>query len=470
MRRRIKLRGKRRAILWMLLTAGLGGTICVSCSNQSLDGMVVAVALAPGNGNSLESASLIAVDPDQPGETAKVISKKFNSACAPSVSHDGRYLLFSGKVKPEDPWQIWLMDLRRNSTSQITQLPEDCMDPAFLPEGRILFSSRASAKGGDITALFKCNRDGSELQQLTFHPHVDRASSILQDGRILYTSSQQFPEVTPPLFLVMRPDGTKSELFYRGERATFPTTRGTESEKGMVYFIESDSATGQGKPVAINQNRPLFSRIELSEGEKGDFHSVIPFGPSMCLVSYRENTGEPYAIRSLNVNDRQVGPALYQGEGDVIDPVWIRMMERPRKLPSEVNTNNPTGLLMSGDINHSMLPVNGAAIGDTAADRIQVWGLEGILGEVETAEDGSFYLKADADTPIRFLTLNRQGEVLRGPSDWIWLRPNERRGCVGCHANPEISPENRVPRAVKQPPVIVSSTQKEISKLEEPAK
>ncbi|MCK4748556.1 MAG: hypothetical protein KAT15_16000, partial [Bacteroidales bacterium] len=104
---------------------------------------------------------------------------------------------------------------------------------------------------------------------------------------------------------------------------------------------------------------------------------------------------------------------------------------------------------------------------DTIADRIQVFGLEGLISEVELKEDGSFYLKVDADIPIRILSMNHKGEIIRGPSDWIWLRPSERRGCVGCHADPELSPDNIQPLAVQHPPTIVSAKQKEISKLEE---
>jgi len=39
--------------------------------------------------------------------------------------------------------------------------------------------------------------------------------------------------------------------------------------------------------------------------------------------------------------------------------------------------------------------------------------------------------------------------------DWIYLRPNERRGCVGCHESQEIVPDNKVSFAVKHAPVNV---------------
>jgi hypothetical protein len=75
------------------------------------------------------------------------------------------------------------------------------------------------------------------------------------------------------------------------------------------------------------------------------------------------------------------------------------------------------------------------------------------MGEAEVAEDGSFYLEMKADEPVRFQTLSATGEILRGPSLWMWVRPNERRGCVGCHENQEIAPENVVPKAMEKDPV-----------------
>jgi hypothetical protein len=133
------------------------------------------------------------------------------------------------------------------------------------------------------------------------------------------------------------------------------------------------------------------------------------------------------------------------------------MAERPRKLPSAVNQENPTGLLMSQNINHSMLPVHSGISGDSLAGSIRLSYLEGTQEIISTEEDGSFYLKVDADMPFRIETLNNAGETVRGPSDWIYLRPNERRACTGCHADPELAPENIQPLAVKRDPMEIYS-------------
>jgi hypothetical protein len=112
-------------------------------------------------------------------------------------------------------------------------------------------------------------------------------------------------------------------------------------------------------------------------------------------------------------------------------------------------------LLLCQDINF-LNPHSAGNISSRAkASRIEVLGIDSTLGIVQVEEDGSFYLKVMADKPFRIQTLDDNGQVLQGPCDWIWLRPNERRGCVGCHEDQEQAPENRIALSVKKPPVII---------------
>lgn len=434
--------------------AGLTLLLLGSCNSRYLDGMIVAVELS-GSGITCEGARLIAIDPDRPGKPAKVISEGFTSACAPDISPAGRYLLFQGKRQESDPWQIWAMDLEKKKTTQVTDMEADCTDPAFLPDGQVVFSMESNMMGRKVSHLYVCHRDGCCLEKLTYHPAADRASTVLKEGRILYLSSRQVPEPAKTVFFVMRPNGTKSEVYHYGVPGKVPLTGGAESDDGFVYFIEGDpEGEGWGKPVRLVHKRPLHSREELGSG--GQFLSVLPDGPGSCLVSYREQKGDTFTLHRYDPGSGKIGEPVYRGEGHVFDPVLVVPEKRPRILPNDVSHGESTALLMSQDINHSMLAVHPGLSGDSLADRIRISGMEGELGRVQVEEDGSFYLKIDADMPFRIETLNSRGEVVRGPSDWIWLRPGTRRGCVGCHADPEMAPENRVPVAVTGPPAIVS--------------
>jgi len=438
---------------------GLASVMFISCSSNSYEGMVVAVELQESSQGSYEGAQLIVIDIQKPEKQARVISEEFISAASPAISHDGRYLYFQGKKEGDQTWQIWVTDLQKNKTSKVTDLPQNCIQPAPLPDGTVVFSREGTIKQKLVFDLHRCQRDGTELTQITYNPAINIYATVLQEGRVLYSSSEQYPHTKTPSLMVMRPDGTKSEIYYRGTQEAYPVFGARESAEGYIYFTDSN-----GQLNRVLHKRPLHSLEHLSESLPGDFVAIYPMEGSNMLVSYRSSGSETYAIHTFDAATLEAPLMLYKGNGPLRDPILVAPMEiRPMKLPSAVNPTNPTGILMSQDINHSQLPVHSGITGDTLADRIRVMSLEKELGVVELKADGSFYIKLDSDTPFRIETLNKQGETVRGPSDWIYLRPNERRACVGCHANPELAPRNFQPLAVKEDPVVLSAEKKETS-------
>ena len=459
MRKQMNRSSKWFRLLSVAVYAGIASVACLSCNNNSYEGKVVAVELNDANQGSYEGASLIAIDIQNPGKSAEVLSMEFLSAAAPAISHDGRYLYFQGKKEGDQAWQIWVTDLLKKNTSRVTDLPENCIQPAPLPDGSVVFSREGTVKGKLTFDLYRCQMDGTALARITFNPALNINASVLQEGRVIYSSSEQYPTTKIPSLMVMRPDGTKSETYYRGTGESYPVSGGAESAEGYIYFIESN-----GKLNRVLHNRPLHTLECLSDDLPGTFSSVFPMEGSKMLVTYRPSASDPFALYTFDSDTEESLLMLYKGKGPVADPILVALMEeRPMKLPSAVNPGNPTGLLMSQDINHSMLPVNEGISGDTLADRIRVISLEGELAIVEVKADGSFYLKLDADIPLRIEALNSQGETVRGPSDWIYLRANERRACVGCHADPELSPKNIQPLAVKEDPVVLIAKMKETS-------
>lgn len=446
MRERKKRRSKWLRVHGLAICAGITSALCLSCNNNSFEGKIVAVELS---GEDSESAKLILLDPAKPDKEATLLIKNFKSASAPNLSHEGRYLYFQGKENSEDPWQIWMLDLKKKALNRITDLPENCTDPASLPDGTVVFSRENQVKGTEVNNLWKIQRDGCCLTQLTYNPAKNLYASVLKEGRVLYSSSQQYPEAQEAVLMVMRPDGTKSEIYSPGWGGFHPASGGSESSDGFIYFISD-----QGQLCRVLHRRPLHTFENLSEGLSGNFASVSHLEDGSCLVSYRPSDREAFGLYRFDAGSDQAPTQLFQTDSDLTDPVAIAAMEpRPRILPSPVDPSKPTALLMTQDINHSMLPIHEGITGDSLASRLRISTLDGELAVVEAKDDGSVYLKLDADTPFYIETLNRQGEILRGPSDWIYLRPNERRACTGCHANPELAPRNFQPYAIKEEPV-----------------
>ena len=48
------------------------------------------------------------------------------------------------------------------------------------------------------------------------------------------------------------------------------------------------------------------------------------------------------------------------------------------------------------------------------ASKVEILGVERSLGIIDIEEDGSFYIKIDADVPFRIQTLSAEGEVVNG--------------------------------------------------------
>jgi len=147
-----------------------------------------------------------------------------------------------------------------------------------------------------------------------------------------------------------------------------------------------------------------------------------------------------------------LGKKIFTSENmSVIDVVEVTQHTRPKKLPSELDMGVKTGLLLCQDINFTGLGI----VNDEKGSReIEIVGIDSSMGIVNVEADGSVYLKVIANKPFQIRKLDKKGETI-SQSAWIWLRPNERRGCVGCHENPELAPENRVPLSIKKDPVSI---------------
>jgi hypothetical protein len=73
-----------------------------------------------------------------------------------------------------------------------------------------------------------------------------------------------------------------------------------------------------------------------------------------------------------------------------------------------------------------------------------------LVGEAPVEADGSFNVEVPSDTPLLLQTLDDRGLALAN-CGWIWVKPKEKRGCIGCHEDPERIPENEYVLALRRP-------------------
>ncbi len=69
-----------------------------------------------------------------------------------------------------------------------------------------------------------------------------------------------------------------------------------------------------------------------------------------------------------------------------------------------------------------------SAIGETEFEMQQ------ILGYAQVEPDGSFKLQVPADVPLGLSIIDSQGRAFQTHTNWIQVRPGERRTCDGCHS------------------------------------
>src|SRR5664279_1443470 len=148
-----------KVILFIIIILA-SGLLIFTCSKPSMKGMII-ITEAPLNPlennyvtgdlwRYIPQSRIVAVNPDKKTGSSEVLTNDYFSARAFEISYDGKSLLFAGQIKQADPWKIWEMNLESRKCRQVSFFTENCIDPAYMPGGYVVFS-RASAKDSSGT-------------------------------------------------------------------------------------------------------------------------------------------------------------------------------------------------------------------------------------------------------------------------------------------------------------------------------
>ena len=427
------------------------GTILITSRSHQID-------RAPENLDErpkrLEGSEIVMFDPAHPNNSLLSISKDFYSATSPSISFNARKMVFSAQKHKGDLWQIYEMRLADLKYEQISNAKSNCLEPAYLPDDRIVYSKESHLKNGAVQhALFVIDPENSSEERITFSPGSYLSAKVLHDGRLITINQQEFLDKGEPNLMVMRPDGSKEMRFYKSNQTGKNLLSAKQMQSGDIYLLESNKAD-KARLVTVSYANPMASRQKLSKNIQGDIISIDPLANGNVLLCYKKLNEEYPGLYEFDPIEQQLVRTIYKNKKYIFsDAVLVGSRSRPRKIPSEVKIEEETALLLCQDINFTNQG-NNAADGELEkAVSIEVLGLDKSLGIVDVEKDGSVYLQVKADTPFQIQTLDENGKIVYGPSSWINLRPNERRACVGCHTGNNIVPENRQPLAVTKDPI-----------------
>ena len=379
-----RVRAERRAMTGVLVAGLLLTSLAVLVSMRlpasQVSTFVVCTRSTPGVNPLLypPDTRLVEVSPRR----ARLFSE-FELTSRPQLSYRADRLLFSARRAGDEYAQIWTMDTDGSAPRRVVTLDADCVTPAFLPDGRIVFSRVDRSAGCARPAGSLVVRgDDATLTRISFGADLDIVERILGDGRILIRRISESNRAGEQL--VLRPDGTELEEYVGETSAISVEARAVGGDS-----IQPHAADGAGSGA---------SSVTLPDG-------------------YR-----------------------------ILDSIRVVPRPRPPVATSIVQPGRGYGWLLCLDARLTDLRVD-----LEAARRVRVVDARSgeVLGIAPFSSDNSFYLKVPADRLLRLELLDETGGVLVRQSQGIWVRPNEHRGCLGCHEPRYLSPANRSPLALE---------------------
>lgn len=400
------------------------------------------------------------------------------------VSHDGSRLLFAMRApeiedaddEDQPTWNIWEYDvstdiLRRIIESDVTARAGQDVAPAYLPDGRIVFSSTRQRiskavlldegkpqysgldEEGDSPGfvLHVMDDDGQNIEQITFNQSHDLDPMVADDGTIVFSrwdNAGQTRNNGVNLYRV-NPDGTGlSYLFGRHSHDSVPEAndiqylqpRKSDSGNLLVQLrpFETDDYASVLAEVDVDQFVEANLRLDGTEGSgqrslvpgvgldgqlslKGSYASVSPLldGTNRYLVSWTPcRLRETATDRIVNCTEDRLQSEDYQ-PAEPVYGLWLLDInsetQRPVVPPVEGVQFDEAVLMkerpLEGFIPESQFTGDEGALGDAGYGVLHIRSVYDIDG-VDTTPTGIAAM-ADPlqtppeDRPARFLRLEK---------------------------------------------------------------
>lgn len=442
-----------------------------------------------------EGGRLVVVNPD--GTTRRLV-KSFHSECDPDVSFDGKRLLLAGKKTAQDNWNVYEIGADGSGLRQITHGMGDCRSPSYQSAFyqisdaneawyQITFvCSRAKewneTGAAPSTALYSCRLDGRDVRRLTFNLSSDYDPHLMWDGRLVFASWQrrtlEHGLLGRVILLSTNLDGTDPEPVC-GDSGRRIQHMACGTAGGLIVFVEADRVPwdGAGMLSCVTTRRPLHTYRPITEPADGLFHSPAPLPDGRILVSRRPADGsgthgvyrfDPVSKRTEAVfddpgcHDIQAQRIAPREEPDGRSSPRIDADPHGKLYCLNVYTSDfqdktwlPPGTVKSLRLLEGVSREPSSSAGTASPTVLPPLAPRRILGEVPLAPDGSFNVAVPANVPVELQLVDADGVTLRS-CGWRWTPNHFNQGCVGCHEDPELTPENLMVDALRNETMVVA--------------
>ncbi len=452
---------------------------------------------------------------DPGGAVRKLAPDEPGSFWRPDLSFDARRVLFCYKAHDERSFHLYEIGLDGTGLSQLTHGDYDDLDPLYLPDGGIAFTTtrgNSYVRCGPFiysTILARCDADGGNLYLLSHGGEPDFVPSLMSDGRLIYS---RWEYTDKPLWRVQslwttNPDGTGTAVFW-GNQSVWPDHLSEPRQipgsrrvmfsgvghhdwwSGSIGIV--DPARGFNFPhgltkVTCDLRWPECSLPPLDPPESARYHpsgnytgykTPYPLSEDEFLVSAR---GEAARFRLYWMDVDGNRELIYEGRHNVLHAIPVRPRPVPTPPPDLVawpatgGRRGPafSGAFYSADVYQGVpdLPRGSARYlrvfqmdhktystwGKTwrhsgpAVSVVQEEGVKRIVSVVPVEDDGSVHFEAPPGRAFHFQLLDERFRCLQTMRSFVGLMPGERRGCVGCHEMHSTAPPSRHGLALPSP-------------------
>ncbi len=421
-----------------------------------------------------------------------------------------RYLIHEGALDGS-----WVRQITGTSSDPMerwdgreTVLIED-NDPCYLPGGGVAFvSSRCQGFGrchnGRYTPsflLYRAERDGSDIRQISFGEANETDPVTLRDGRVVFTRWDYINRNVTKFHMLWwtRPDGTNVSNFYGSntEKPWMISEAVPVPKSPMVValatghhsfstgtIIRIDPRLGEDGAKPVKRVTPEVGYFEAERWKGGGCYSTPwPLTEDIFLAAWSPSPipkqgRKPPDDYAIYLVDTLGGRELVYRDADGMSsfsPTPLAATPRPIALPSSLpdgerggtgvlyiedvyqNRHDPKGSIARGEIKAlrvneminqpAVLKNNGA---QPSMVRHEV--PKKILGTVPVLEDGSAHFLVPAGRPLQLQALDERGMAVMTMRTFIYLHPGETRGCVGCHEPRGNTPTPRNGAALRRAP------------------
>ena len=420
------------------------------------------------------------------GKVAMLLEVPQGMARDIEVSFDGRKVLFSMRRNREDDYHVYEMNADGTGLKQLTfDGGISDIDPIYLPDGRILFTSTREPKfcmcnRHIMGNLFVMEADGANIQQIGHSTLHEGHSSLLPDGRVIYDRWEYVDRNFGDAQGVwsVNPDGTNHAVYW-GNNTNSPgavlDNRAIPGTERLLATFSSCHDRPWGAIAIVDRRLGLDGRppvirtwpaSAIDRVGKGNYDSYTnlpvkyedpyPLSERHFLCARMTGQGEQMGICLIDLFGNEV--MLYSEAPGCYDPMPLASRQKPPAIPARTDLAKRDGYFYLADAyvgtGMERIPrgtVKYLRVVESPEKRFwtgQAWNGSGtqapgmawddfnnkrILGTVPVEPDGSAYFAVPADTFVYFQLLDERGMMLQSMRSGTIIRPGETTGCVGCH-------------------------------------